>query len=293
MSAHPQAAQVDDLDDGLFNQISKYVYEKTKITLGKNKKELVRARFGKIIRQRGMSGFREYLHWVQSDVSGDAIREMMNAISTNLTSFFRENEHFVFLSGTLIPEIARNPASRAGGMIRLRGWSAGCSTGEEVYTMAMVISEAVTRLEEWDIKLLATDIDTNVVAHGQRGIYEQDRLEGVKPSLIGKYFTPCPNEKGRKSYQTKEVLRRMITFRHLNLFNDWPFRHKFNFIFCRNVMIYFDRPTQENLINHYYEVLNPGGYMFIGHSESMSGVSHKFEYVKPTIYRRKDDPEGK
>ncbi|MDR2390596.1 MAG: protein-glutamate O-methyltransferase [Planctomycetota bacterium] len=278
------ASREDDLDEELFKRICKFVYEKTKINLGKNKMELVRSRFGKIIRQRGMKGFHDYFKWVREDDTGEALKEMMNAISTNLTSFFRENEHFKFLAATVIPWIEKNSASRKGGKIRLRGWSAGCSTGEEVYTMSIVIAETIAHRQEWDIKLLATDIDTDVVRHGMRGIYERDRMETVAPGLIGKYFTPCVNEKGRDAFQVNDTLRQMVIFRHLNLFSDWPFKHKFDFIFCRNVMIYFDRPTQEGLVNHYYDVLAPGGYLCIGHSESLSAITHKFEYVKPTIY---------
>lgn len=280
-----ERAQGDDLTPELFNRIRKYVYDHARITLGENKMELVRARFGKVIRQRNMSGFHEYCNWMKSDTSGEALREVMNAIATNLTSFFRENDHFVFLAKTLLPESEARP--RAGGKIRLRGWSAGCSTGEEVYSIGMTILETAARPEEWDIKLLATDIDTEVVAHGQRGLYGQDRLQGVQKSIISKYFTQARDEKGKPAFQTRELLRRLVTFRHLNLFSDWPFRNKFNFIFCRNVMIYFDRPTQEALINRYYDNLASGGYLFIGHSESLSGVNHRFEYVKPTIYCKK------
>jgi Methylase of chemotaxis methyl-accepting proteins len=279
------AVRGDDLTDELFDKICKYIYEKARISLGKNKMELVRARFGKVIRQRRMSGFREYFNWMTSDTTGEALREVMNAISTNLTSFFRENDHFIYLSQTFFPEMAKK--ARSGGKIRLRGWSAGCSTGEEVYTMTMTIHESIPHLEEWDVKLLATDIDTEVVAHGQRGIYSKDRVQGIAPALVKKYFDPITDEKGKPAYQTKEALRRMVTFRHLNLFSEWPFRNKFDFIFCRNVMIYFDRPTQEGLINNYYNNLNYGGHLFIGHSESLNGINHKFEYVKPTIYVKK------
>jgi chemotaxis protein methyltransferase CheR len=188
------------------------------------------------------------------------------------------------MANTLLPQVANS--QRQGGKIRLRGWSAGCSTGEEVYTMTMTIAEAVAKLDEWDVKLLATDIDTEVVATGQRGLYLKERVTGIPPALVKKYLESTVDDKGRPAYRMKEILRRMVTLRHLNLFTDWPFKNKFNYIFCRNVMIYFDRPTQESLINHYYNVLGPGGYLFIGHSESLSGITHKFEYVKPTVYMR-------
>ncbi|MCL2001020.1 MAG: hypothetical protein FWG74_06260, partial [Planctomycetes bacterium] len=180
--------QQDDLTPELFGKFCKYIYEKARITLGSNKMELVRARFGKVIRQRQMSGFREYFRWIQDDTTGEALREVMNAISTNLTSFFRENEHFIFLGKTLLPALEINTASRVGGKIRLRGWSAGCSTGEEVYTVCITLAENIGRMEEWDIKLLATDIDTEVVGHGQSGIYGANRMEGIQPQMLKKYF---------------------------------------------------------------------------------------------------------
>lgn len=281
-----QVVREDDLTDELFKKICKYVYDHARISLGKNKMELVRARLGKMIRQRKMSGYREYYKWMESDTTGEAFREVMNAISTNLTAFFRENDHFKFMTSTMLPQI-ESRGVRSGGKIRLRGWSAGSSTGEEVYTISMVISEYMQRRDDWDVKLLATDIDTEVVATGQRGIYAKDRIKGIPLPLIKKYLDDAVDAKGNPAYRMKEQLRRMIAFRHLNLFSDWPFKNKFNFIFCRNVMIYFDRPTQENLINNYYNHLAPGGYLFIGHSESLSGVNHKFEYVKPTVYMRK------
>lgn len=277
----------DDLTDDLFNKIRKYIYDYAKISLGDNKRELVRARFGKVIRQRQMSGFKEYFNWMVEDKTGEALREVMNAIATNLTSFFRENQHFQFLASTLIPKIAQSSTSRIGGKIRLRAWSAGCSTGEEAYTIAMTLMENIQNPAEWDIKLLATDIDTEVVAHGQKGVYAKERVDGVPKNIVNKYFEPTNNEKSKPAFRVKPVLRNMVTFRHLNLFTEWSFKNKFDFIFCRNVMIYFDRPTQEGLVNKYYEQLNHGGYLFIGHSESLNGINHRFDYGQPTIYLKK------
>ncbi|MDR1611821.1 MAG: protein-glutamate O-methyltransferase CheR [Planctomycetota bacterium] len=274
----------DDLTDDLFNKIRKYVYQHARISLGENKRELVRARFGKVIRQRKMKGFREYFNWMQNDKSGEALSEVMNAISTNLTSFFRENQHFQYLANTFLPMLAASPEARRGGKIRLRGWSAGCSTGEEVYSIAITLLENIQDHAGWDIKLLATDLDTEVVAHGQRGLFARERLKGVPPAIVKRYFDTAVDDKGKPAYQAKAVLRGLATFRYLNLFTDWPFRNKFNFIFCRNVMIYFDRETQEQLINRFYNLLGPGGHLFIGHSESLSGVTHRFEYAQPTIY---------
>ena len=275
----PQHA--DDLTDDLFNKFREYVYKHARISLGENKRELIRARFGKTIRQRKMSGFHEYYDWITSDKTGEASREVMNAISTNLTSFFRENKHFEFLVQTVIPELAERAAKR------LRGWSAGCSTGQEVYTIAMVLREHLAGIEQWDVKLLATDLDTDVVQAGARGFYLLEHAQGIPPTLQKKYFDSVVGERGKPGLQAGDALRSMVTFRHLNLFSPWPFKHLFDFIFCRNVMIYFDRPTQEQLIERYHQVLAPGGYLFIGHSESLSGIKHSFEYVLPTIYRKK------
>ena len=277
----------DDLTEDLFNKFRKYIYDHARISLGDNKRELVRARFGKVIRQRRMSGFREYFEWMKDDKSGEALREVMNAIATNLTSFFRENQHFQYLSNTLVPRLANSPAAKMGNKVRLRGWSAGCSTGEEVYTIAITLMESIPNPEAWDIKLLATDIDTEVVAHGQRGLYIKDRLNGVSNGIISRYFNTTNDDKGKPAYQVKDTLRKLVTFRHLNLFTEWPFKHKFDFIFCRNVMTYFDRPTQEALVNRYFEQLNVGGHLFIGHSESLNGINHRFDYAQPTVYVKK------
>lgn len=270
----------DDLTDDLFDNIRKYIYQSARISLGENKRELVRARFGKVIRQRKMSGFHEYFDWMKNDTTGEAMREALNAIATNLTSFFRENQHFQYIADTLIPRIA------ASGRKRIRGWSAGCSTGEEVYTIGITLLENIPDHGRWDIRLLATDLDTEVVANGQQGLYAKERLHGVSPVIIKRYFDPTSDEKGRPAYQARQALRNLVSFRYLNLFSDWPFRNKLTFIFCRNVMIYFDRETQELLINRFYDQLESGGHLFIGHSESLSGIKHRFEYSQPTVYIR-------
>lgn len=283
--AHTRVLIDDDLSDDLFKKIVKYVYDHARITLGDNKKDLVKARFGKVIRQRNMSGFKEYYQWMVSDDTGEAVREVMNAIATNLTSFFRENQHFEYLGKKFLPALAEK--HRSDGHPRLRGWSAGCSTGEEIYTILITTMENLPDPNSWDIKFLASDIDTEVVAHGHRGIYTQDRLKDVSPALVSKYFNHCIDEKGKPAYQVKDNYRRLVAFRHLNLFSEWPFKNSFDFIFCRNVMIYFDRPTQEQLVNRFYNQLKPGGVLFIGHSESLTGIQHKFDYVQPTVYLRK------
>ncbi len=268
-----------ELTDEMFWKIARHVYELARINLTEKKKELVRARIGKVIRTRKLAGFREYYDYLTNDTSGEATTELLNAISTNLTSFFRESKHFDYMREVLLPEWAKNNRDGV-----LRGWSAGCSTGEEIYTISITISEHLPELSRWSVKLLATDIDTNVIACGARGIYHRDRLRDVSPTLINRYFTKVEGEKDR--YQVKPMLRNLIAFRRLNLMSQWPFRKQFDFIFCRNVMIYFDQPTQQMLVDNFYRVLKPGGHLFIGHSEGLTGVQHTFRYERPTVYRK-------
>lgn len=275
------APALDDLTDELFRKIAKYVYEKCRINLTDKKRELVKARLGKVIRTRGFANFHAYYDYMLQDETGEALREVMNAVSTNLTSFFREDKHFQYMDTTMLPELIAQ--KRAQGRTRLRGWSAGCSSGEEIYTIAITLAEAFGDWSGWDIRLLASDIDTEVVAHGARGIYAEKRIETVPKPLLRKYFSPAQTP---GYWAVSPKLRQIIAFRHLNLMNPWPFKGRFDFIFCRNVMIYFDRETQESLVNRFYQALEPGGHLFIGHSEGLSGVKHQFKYVLPTVYRK-------
>jgi chemotaxis protein methyltransferase CheR len=284
MPAGETAVRGEELTDALFKKIVRYVYEQSRINLTENKRELVRARLGKVIRTRGFKGYRDYYEYMIRDESGEAVREVLNAISTNLTSFFRENQHFEFLLGELFPKLLREKEKR--GESRIRGWSAGSSSGEEVYTIAITLLESLAdHGGRWDAKLLATDIDTTMLERGQRGVYDQDRVKTVPPTLLRRHFLRGEGA-SKGEYRVRSEARRLVSFRHLNLMKPWPFRGPFDFIFCRNVMIYFDRPTQEELVNRFYDVLGPGGHLFIGHSEGLSGIQHRFRYVKPTIYSR-------
>lgn len=272
----------DDLDEVLFGKISAYVYKACGINLTPNKFELVRARLGKEIRAHGFRSYREYYKYMVQDTTGEALAQVLNAVSTNLTSFYRESKHFDFLAQTLIPDLAAQAARSS--TYHLRGWSAGCSTGAEVYTIAITLAAHLPDLPRWDCRLLATDIDTNVLSIGKRGSYPQKVIEPVPRPILQKYFTPSPD---KTEYQVCQALRNLVQFRFLNLMHPFPFRGRFDFIFCRNVMIYFDRPTQEALVAKYHEVLKPGGHLFIGHSEGLSGIRHEFTYVQPTIYRKR------
>jgi chemotaxis protein methyltransferase CheR len=273
----------EQLSDALFRKISRFVYDYAGINLTENKRELVRARLGKVIRTRGMKGYRHYYEYMSSDDSGEAVRELLNAVSTNLTSFFRESKHFDFITQSLVPELAAE--AKRHNSWRIRAWSAGCSSGEEPYSIAMTLLEALPEAARWDIKILASDIDTNMVACAASGIYEARAVTAIPAPLLKKYFQRS-GEGEQARYQVKPEVKERMAFRYLNLMEPWPFKGHFDFIFCRNVMIYFDKATQERLVNNFCRFLRPGGHLFIGHSEGLSGVNHEFKYVKPTIYRK-------
>ncbi|MHC4884849.1 MAG: CheR family methyltransferase [Planctomycetota bacterium] len=273
-----------DLSDKDFERFRALVYEHSRIHLGDHKRTLMRTRFSKVMRGLGLSTFQDYYRYIVEDTSGQAISEMLNAISTNLTHFFRESKHFEYLSSTYLPElISRCSAEKR---TRIRAWSAGSSSGEEAYSIAIILKEALPPDRHWDVKILATDIDSNMLEHGRRGLYAAKQLKDMPPLLKQKYCIQAGAREARE-YQVVPALKQVVAFRRLNLMESpWPFHGPFDFIFCRNVMIYFDRPTQEALVNRYHQVLAPGAPLFIGHSESLSSITHPFRYVMPTIYQR-------
>ncbi|HSW47306.1 MAG TPA: protein-glutamate O-methyltransferase CheR [Phycisphaerae bacterium] len=267
---------IAELTDSEFERVSELVKALCGINLHQGKKELLKARLSKRVRMLGMSGFDEYIRRVEADSDGDELVVMLDAISTNLTNFFREPAHFEYLSERVIPEVATR---------RLRVWSAGCSSGEEPYTIAIVLQEHLPEPLGWDVKILATDLSTRVLAQARRGAYPAERLKDFSGLLLSRYFT-CVQTRPERVYQLNDAVRRMVTFARLNLMDAWPMRGPFDVVFCRNVMIYFDKPTQSRLVNRFWELLAPGGILFVGHSESLAGVKHRFEYVQPTVYRR-------
>jgi chemotaxis protein methyltransferase CheR len=290
-------AQIDDnLTEGEFRLVSELVYRHCGIDLHEGKRDLVRARLAKRVRSSGAASIAEYLESVRSDPTGREFGHLIDAISTNLTSFFRESSHFDHLRQSLVPAlVSRRRSDRAG---RIRAWSAACSTGEEPYSIAMTLLDALGDAPGWDVKVLATDISRDVLRRARAGAYDGTRLGSVPPALRSKYFRRAPNagreqggESGRQPagappFVVSERLRQAVVFNYLNLMDPWPFRGPFDFIFCRNVMIYFDKPTQERLVGRFWEVLAPGGLLFTGHSESLTGVAHRFRYVMPTVYAK-------
>lgn len=263
-----------------FEKIRDFVKENTGIVLSEAKKNLVYGRLSRRLRQLNMSSFRDYLNYVHNDNQNE-LGNFINAITTNLTSFFRENHHFEYLKSTVLPSLMKTNALNK----RIRIWSAGCSTGEEPYSLAMTLMEAIPNIQSWDVKILATDLDTNVLAHGERGVYDLERINGLSEARKKKWFRKGKGEH-QGSVKVAADLRSLITFRQLNLMNNWPMNGPFDFMFCRNVVIYFDKPTQRILFDRYANVLRPDGHIFLGHSESMFKVSDRFQLIGNTIYQR-------
>jgi chemotaxis protein methyltransferase CheR len=263
-----------------FRLISETVYNHCGINLHMGKKELVRARLAKLLRTRGFTSFSAYIEFAMADSSGEEFTTLVDALSTNLTSFFREIQHFDFLEQEFLPQlISRKLATRSQ---RIRGWSAGCSSGEEPYSIAITLLENLPA-GRWDARILATDIATSKIDIARQGFYDSVRVESVPPPVRCKYFVRT-GRGDAKQYEVTAALRNTVCFKYLNLMETWPVKGPVDFIFCRNVMIYFDKPTQEKLVGRFWEVLDSGGLLFTGHSESLTGVKHGFEYVQPTIY---------
>ena len=258
-----------------FKQIKSIAYDSTGINLSDHKKEMVYSRLARRVRELGMNDFNQYCHLIENGESCEH-SDFINAITTNLTSFYREEHHFDFLEKTVVPELKLKHAKDK----QIRVWSAGCSTGEEPYTIAMTLSRQLN-LSIWDVKILASDLDSNVVDHARTGVYRKDRVDSLDSTIIKKHFL-----KGNNEYKIKPTLQEYIVFKRLNLLEPWPMKGKFDVIFCRNVVIYFDKPTQRVLFDRYADMLQPNGYLFIGHSESLHGVTDRFEGKGRTIYQK-------
>lgn len=269
------------MTDSDFEHIKSLAKQRSGIELGEHKKEMIYSRIVRRIRALGMTDFHRYLQFLEENPEAE-LTNFINAITTNLTSFFRESHHFDFLKSTVIPELLQKKKSSR----RVRIWSAGCSTGEEPYSIAMTLHEGLGR-ERWDARILATDLDTNVLAHGRAGVYSKERIGNMDPKLVKKYFTGKAVSNGnQETMETNDTLKNLIKFNHLNLLGEWPMKGKFDVIFCRNVVIYFSKDTQRELFDRYANLIEPNGYLFIGHSESLHGVSQRFESVGRTIYRK-------
>lgn len=264
-----------------FDALRALVKEVTGITLGDMKRELVYGRLSRRLRALGLGSFAEYRRLLQSAEGADELEGFTNAVTTNLTAFFREDHHFEHLrSQILLPRRADPAANR-----RMRIWSAGCSTGEEPYSIAMTIAESIPDWQRWDIRILATDLDSDVLAKGRAGRYAEDRLRGMSPQRRARFFDE-DNGPGGRVFVVKEEIAAMISFARLNLMHDLPMRGPLDAIFCRNVVIYFDKPTQRELFARIARLQRPGDTLFLGHSETLHNVTECWRLVDKTTYRR-------
>jgi len=268
-----------ELRDNDFNYIRKLVYDECGINLHEGKKELVRSRLAKRLRDLNISEFRVYKSMLEN--SGEELISHLNAISTNLTSFFREKKHFDFLEKKGLSQLVRNLDNNK----TINAWSAGCSTGEEPYTIAMVLDSWLESMPGCDFHITATDISTDVLLKADAGIYDILKTAGIDQYTLRKYFQKGTGK--RKGYvRVQKHLRKKIDFMRFNLMQPYNYDTLFDFIFCRNVMIYFEKKIQATVINKFYDILKPGGFLFVGHSESLMNIKHKFKYVEPTIYQK-------
>ena len=263
-----------------FEFLRSLIKARTGIELGEHKQEMVYGRLARRLRALGLDGFEAYCRFLDGAEGENELLAMVNAITTNLTKFFREKHHFDYLSQTLLPEIAARQT--AGGKRRLRIWSAGCSSGEEPYSIAMSVLASVSDIERWDAKMLATDLDTEMVSRGAAGRYPQRVLESIPAEHRRRFRLRDDGD----SFQMDDALKNFIVFKPLNLLEPWPMRGPFDIIFCRNVVIYFDRPTRATLFDRYADMLADDGVLFIGHSESLLGLTDRFQLVGQTIYRK-------
>jgi len=270
------------LSDRDYAFIRELIYEETRINLGERKRELVAARLGKRLRALGCPSLSAYCRRLQDDPENGEIYHLIDAISTNHTFFFRARAHFDFLNAAILPAFVRG---EWGTGHPLRIWSCACSTGEEPYSIAIEVAEGLRSCPELQWQLVCSDISTKALNFAAKGVYSEGQLGQVSAMLRKKYF-----QRGREAMRgyarIHPNLRRQIDFYRLNLFSAaYPWSRKFHAIFCRNVMIYFDRPTQEDLVGRLARHLLPGGYLIIGHAESLAGVKHAYQAIKPSVYR--------
>ncbi len=268
-----------DFSDDDFNFIAKLVFEKTGIHLAPHKKNMVYSRIAKRIRKLNFNSFSEYCTLISSKNDNGEMMDFINAVTTNLTHFFREIHHFKHLAEVAIPEIVRQNFNSK----RLRIWSAGCSSGMEAYSIAMTLRSVLKDVDNWDAKILATDIDTNMLNKGTQGIYSDDEYENI-PAKFREEFVS--KDKINSTMIMSDKLKKLVTFKRMNFIENWPVKGPFDIVFCRNVVIYFQKDTQKIIFNNFANVMRQGSYLYIGHSENLTGISNKFQLIGKTIYKK-------
>jgi chemotaxis protein methyltransferase CheR len=263
-----------------FEQIRQLARRSFGLDLKTGKEELVSSRLGRLVRDGGFRSFYDYYRHIVEDTTGVALASMIDALATNHTAFYREPAHFAFLQAHVLPRMA--------GRECVEMWSAACSTGEEVWTLACAVNDA---LPGRPVRIAATDISTRALRFAERAFYPADRCQGIPQAWLGRYFDPAKT--GEPGWRVCARLRAQAAFRRVNLVERYAWPRQFAVIFCRNVMIYFDNQTQTEVVRQLTEWLEPGGYLFVGHAESLSRISHSLEYVQPAVYRKPQQREGK
>ncbi|TWG67349.1 protein-glutamate O-methyltransferase [Aminobacter sp. J44] len=265
-----------------FLSIARMLYDDAGIALSESKASLVYSRLAKRLRALGLESFRDYCSYVAGSDGASERQNMLAALTTNVTRFFREPHHFEHLKTKVLPALIQR--ARAGG--RVRFWSAGCSTGQEPYSIALTVLDAMPEAANYDVRILATDIDPNVVATGRAGVYSDEAVQPVPLALRDRWMARV-KDRGQDAWGVGDEMRQLVAFRELNLMAQWPMKGKFDAIFCRNVVIYFDEPTQARIWSRFAPLLNSGGRLYVGHSERVTDMS-RFENDGLTTYRLKD-----
>ncbi len=263
------------LKDNHFHYICSIVNQLSGIVLNEGKRTLVKSRISKRIRALKLQSFEQYVDYLNSQTDSQEISKMIDVITTNKTSFFREPVHFDYLTEKIFPELKSH---------RIRFWSAACSSGEEPYSLAMLLREKISDIDKRDVKILATDISSSMRDRAVNASYKKDHISHLPVEYLNKYFYKI---KGlEEQYKIKDNIQNMVQVSLLNLMDHWPMKGPFDVIFCRNVMIYFDTQTQEKLVNRFWDLLPANGYLFVGNAECLSRIAHKFKYVNPAIYKK-------
>ena len=272
----PTQIPLIQISDKEFHELIAFVYKKYGIDLTK-KRQLIQGRLSNTLKSKGLTNFSQYMELKFNDKSGEEIHHFLNKITTNHSYFARENDHFNFLMNTALPYLEKERHRD------LRIWSAGCSAGQEPYNIAMAIDQYFgPRKAAWDTTILATDISTNVLAKAKQGIYPAENLKGLPPHWLTRYFRKLSEDE----YQVSDKIRREVVYRIFNLMDPFVQKKPFDIIFCRNVMIYFDAQTTNQLVEKFYQATAPGGYLFIGHSESINKDRTQYRYLCPAVYQK-------
>jgi chemotaxis protein methyltransferase CheR len=261
-----------------FMKISQILYTIAGIRLTAGKEELVRSRLIKRLRALNLNDFHEYLKFIEQDRTSQELHLMIDLLTTNKTSFFRENQHFEYMRNHILPDLKKSGTG-------MRIWSAGCSSGEEPYSIAMLMQEEWSQHDCRNVRILATDISDRILTKARAGEYEKENLQDIPAGYVSKYFKMVSTT-STKTYAVQDNIKTMVRFGRLNLMGEWPMKGPFDVIFCRNVMIYFDSETQLRLVQRFRDFLTPGGHLLIGHSESLVSNSGGMKYIQPATYKK-------